>query len=179
MVIVSHRVMHSGAESCFSLQWCQLCTKGYYHYTGWRNVKYFIIFCQPLWEPALPACFGGGIYRGHGINADPTHLLGNWDVFILHFRVWERKRRGGEGGYDWVTMTMNTLNVVFSDSDTGSPITQFWRAHRWIPCAWIKVTLTHSFTLRVAENIWAVICLSLLSQRSDCCLTWHEFKLVF
>lgn len=94
MDIVPHRVVLSGAERCFSLQRCQRSTKGYCHYTGWRNVKYFIIFCQPLWEPAPSGCFGGGIYRGCGINIDPTHWLENWDVFIMQFGVFERKRRG-------------------------------------------------------------------------------------
>lgn len=132
MVIVPHRVVRSGAECCFSLQQCQLCTKGYYHYTGWRNVKYFIIFCQPLWEPAPSGCFGGGIYRGRSINTDPTHLLVNWDVFIIHIGVLERKRTWGVGGfYDQVTLTMNTLNwMLCSQTDTGSAITHFWTAHR-------------------------------------------------
>lgn len=148
MVIVSHRVVLSGPESCFSLQWCQLCTKGYYHYTGWRNVKYFIIFCQPLWEPAPSGCFGGGIYPGHGINTDPTHWLANWDVFIIDFRALERKEDLGVGlrsGYP--DHERAELNVVFSDSDTGSAINQFWTAHRWNPCTFKKVTLTHSFML--------------------------------
>lgn len=166
MVIVSHRVVHSGPESCFSLQWCQLYTKDYYHYTGWRNVKYFIIFCQPLWEPVLPSCLGGGIYQGHGINTDPTHWLGNWGVFIVHFRVWETNRRGGREFNDQVTMTMNRLSWMWCSQtliqDHLSPTSECIRS------LWMNKNNTDSqFHIQCCSKHITVICLSCLSWGSD------------
>lgn len=117
MVIVSHRVVHSGACNLFfSLHWCQLCTKGYYHYTGRKNVKHFIIFCQPLWEPALSGCFGGGIYWGHGINTGPTPLIR--ELGCIHCTLsGVREKKGGRGGGGWghdqVTMTMSAVSWMW------------------------------------------------------------------
>lgn len=48
--------------------------KGYYHYTGCRNVKYFYYFLPTsVGTGALWVFFGDGIYPGHGVNTDPTH----------------------------------------------------------------------------------------------------------
>lgn len=80
MVIVPHGVVHLGAADCFSLHWCQLYTKGYYYYRGWRNVKHLIFFFLPAnvcGNQHSVAVFCGGIYWGLAINTGPTRWLGS------------------------------------------------------------------------------------------------------
>lgn len=40
---------------------------------GGGMLSILLFSANPLWEPAPSGRFGGGIYRGHGINTDPTH----------------------------------------------------------------------------------------------------------
>lgn len=128
--------------SLFHTGWCiqvlevvfpsRAALKSHCHYTGCRNVKYFYYF--------LPTSVGSSalwLFRGWYLTRPrykhwPNPLIRR----CIHCKlsgVWERKRReGGMGSYDRVTVTMN------------APCSDSWYriAHRHIPIAWIKPTLT-------------------------------------
>lgn len=98
---------------------------------------------------------------GHGINTGPTYWLESWDVHSLYTLGCEIGERrvfscvcvwgGGLSGYH--DHEHSELNVVFPASCTGSTITQLQRTGQQIPCAWIKLTVTHSFVISVIYNL--------------------------
>lgn len=86
-----------------------------------------------MWEPVLSGSFGGGIYRGHNVSSQPNPLfreLGCTHCTLLGGRYREEAEvgKGLRPGYH--DREHDELNVVFSDSDKGSPIPQFCCAPR-------------------------------------------------